>query len=69
MSDAYRMVEATVKSVTKGAFTVETVDGHKWIPRSLIHAADDARVEVAVGTKFTFRLRAWKAEELGLTGA
>lgn len=37
------------------------------IPRSLVHGADDMKIAALFdGDEFTFRLRRWKAEELGL---
>lgn len=69
MSDDYRAVTATFRSITKGgAFFVDRPRGagEVSVPRSLIHGADDAKLDgLFAGEKFTFRLRAWKAEELG----
>jgi len=69
MTDAYRTVTATFRHLTRAAFFVDRPHGPGQvpIPRSLIHAADDARLEgLFDGETITFRLRAWKAEEVGL---
>lgn len=68
MRDEYTTVTAVLRQATRDAVLVDTPDGGTaWIPRSLLHAADDRRIEgMFSGEKFTFRLRAWKAVELGL---
>lgn len=39
---------------------------HVWIPRSVIHGADDVKVETAeVGETISVRVAEWKAEDLG----
>ena len=68
--DDYRIVTATVRGVRPNSFFVDRPDGRGEvsIPRSLIHGADDRKLDgLFAGEAFTFRLRAWKAEELGLT--
>lgn len=70
MTDSYRTVTATFRHLTKGAFFIDRPReaGEVSIPRSLIHAADDAKLAgLFDGDEFTFRLRAWKAEEIGLS--
>lgn len=69
MSDEYRIVTAKLKGVSPKAIFVETKRraSDQVVPRSLMHAADDAKLDTArKGDEFTFRLREWKAEELGL---
>lgn len=69
MNDSYRTVTATFRHLTDKAFFVDRPhgSGHVSIPRSLLHAADDARLDALFdGESFTFRLRTWKAEEVGL---
>lgn len=69
MSDEYRTVTATFRHLRANSFFVDRprASGQVPIPRSLIHVADDAQLDALFdGDEFTFRLRAWKAEELGL---
>jgi len=69
MDDGYRIVTATFRGLTARAVFVDRPRGagEVSIPRSLIHAADDrALAGLFAGEAFTFRLVAWKAEELGL---
>lgn len=71
MSDAYRTVTSTFRGISASgnAFFVRAAPGRHGtvpIPRSLIHAADDLKLDTLEDKQeFTFRLRAWKAEELG----
>lgn len=69
-SDEYRIVTATVLSVGAKAFRLALRSGGEaWVPRSVIHGADDAKIDdlkPGRGKEWTFRLRAWKAEQLGL---
>jgi hypothetical protein len=69
MSDEYRTVTATFRHLRDKSFFVDRprAEGQVPIPRSLIHGADDRLLDgLFDGEEFTFRLRAWKAEELGL---
>lgn len=75
--DSYRIVTALLWDIRPASFLIERANATAriWIPRSLIHAASDqelhridARGAAKSGEEFTFRLRAWKAEELGLAG-
>jgi len=69
VSDRYRTVTAKLKGVRTNSIFVERprASGDASIPRSLIHAADDLKLDRAViDEEITFRLRAWKAEEIGL---
>lgn len=68
MSD-YRTVTAIYRGRTSAAFFVEKPrqrGAEVSIPRSLLHSADDLKVDgLTRGDEFTFRLREFKAEELG----
>jgi hypothetical protein len=65
--DSYTIVEAKLMARTMKAVMVATKSGNEWIPRSLLHAADDIRADKAtLLARFDFRLRTWKAEELDL---
>lgn len=69
--DSYRLVTVTVRRTAPSAVLVELLRQPQpaWVPRSLLHAADDRALDgVRAGDDVTFRLRAWKAEELGLAG-
>lgn len=69
MSDDYRTVTATFRRLRPASFFIDRprAPGEVSIPRSLIHAADDMKLAgLFDGDEFTFRLRAWKAEEIGL---
>lgn len=69
MRDSYRTVTATFRHLRDRSFFVDRprAAGQVAIPRSLIHGADDAKLDgLFDGDEFTFRLRAWKAEEIGL---
>jgi hypothetical protein len=73
MSDEYRTVTATARMVTERAVLIDTKDGARWVPRPLIHGADDITIQpvglnIGDAKEWTFRLRDWKAEELGLAG-
>lgn len=71
MSDEYVRIRGKVQAVRKGAlmFSVgQSVPRAGWIPRSLIHAADDLTLDgLMVGAEITLRVREWKADELGFT--
>lgn len=73
MSDSYRTVTALVHQVRKDSIAVERPrgSGWAWIPRSLIHGADDIRLDLlffgSEGITHTFRVVEWKAEEIGLS--
>lgn len=68
VGDEYARVTAILQRVTPNAFLVATPGGGSaWIPRSLIHAADDRKIEgMFAGEAISLRLFSWKAEELGL---
>lgn len=73
MSDSYRIVTALVKGVRPNSIFVERLNGpgQVSIPRSLIHGSDDLKLDAlcfgSEGIWHTFRLREWKAEEVGLS--
>ena len=65
--DEYRIVTCRVVRVTRNAILLQPKAVQVWVPRSLLHAKDDLAVANAQwGKERTFRLRAWKAEEIGL---
>ena len=69
MSDSYRPVTARIERVSPKAIEVVVPNrqGTHWIPRSLIYGGDEIKINSALtGTDWTFRVFAWKAEELGL---
>lgn len=67
MSDKYRICTAVFRGRTDKAFFVKKNAKDISIPRSLIHGGDDLKIDrLNVDDEFTFRLREWKAEELGL---
>ncbi len=68
-SDDYRVVTTTLRLVKEMAILVDlpkSSGGTTWLPRSLLHGADDLTLgRQSIGSPFTFRLREWKAEQLG----
>lgn len=71
-SDDYVLVTATFLAARERSFTVEHASGGRMgervtLPRSLVHGADDLKLDAARRhDEITFRLRAWKAIEVGL---
>lgn len=69
MADSYRTVTCKVAAVRPKAIEV-IIDNRKgtyWIPRSLLHYADDRVMDELIPVvEHTFRVREFKAEELGL---
>ncbi len=66
-SDDYRIVTAKVLRKKDEAILIAVKQGEAWVPRSLLHGADDmALALIPNNSEWTFRLREWKAEELGL---
>lgn len=72
MSDAYVKVTVGLVSRSANAILVDCEPNSKrerlsWIPLSLIHAADERRIDKAQTTELIeFRLRSWKAAQLKL---
>ncbi len=72
MSDTYRTVTTLVRQVRENSIMIEVASRQGWqsVPRSLIHGADDFKLDridfSGRGQNHTFRLIEWKAEELGL---
>jgi hypothetical protein len=70
MSDQYRIVTVLLRGVRENSiFVAKLTDPnlHISVPRSLLHGADDLKMPRSkIDTEITFRLRDWKAEELGL---
>jgi hypothetical protein len=72
-SDKYRTVTATFRGITRtgNAIIIDNPPskgaGTMTLPRSLLHGADDLKLErIAPGYPVMFRLVEWKAEEIGL---
>lgn len=68
MSDSYRIVTTRLRGVREKAIFVDKpkARGEVSIPRSLIHGADDLKIEGHfIGEEITFRLMDWKSEEIG----
>lgn len=71
MSDRYRIVTVFVKNIREQSIVVQLKNrtGTNVIARSLIHGIDDLALEKfrkLDAREHTFRLFAWKADELGL---
>lgn len=69
-ADSYRTITTRLRGMTPKAIFVDKPPskgkGETPIPRSLIHGADDRKIEQTfIGEEISFRLMAWKAEELG----
>jgi hypothetical protein len=67
MSDNYVRVTAKVLAITAYAVELEAEGEAKWIPRSVLHGADDLalRGDVKTGDEHEFQIRRWKAEQAG----
>jgi len=68
MADSYRTVTTKLRGLSRDAVLVERprADSFVWIPRSLIHGADESKFAgMFIGEETTFRLMEWKAEEVG----
>lgn len=70
MTDTYRTITTRFRGLSPKALKVDKPasrgDGTAWIPRSLIHGADDLALGKAFdGQEITLRVMDWKAEELG----
>jgi hypothetical protein len=71
VSDSYRPVTCQIAAVRPKAVEVIVPNrkGTHWIPRSLLHYADDRAMDDLIPVvEHSFRVREWKAEELGLAG-
>lgn len=79
--DDYLKVQGKARFIRDGAvlFSIgESVSRAAWIPRSLVHGADDLtlksmagqvnRTSIDVGTPMALRIRRWKAEQIGFAG-
>jgi hypothetical protein len=69
--ETYISIRGRIVEVRKAAFLFETGTGpaarREWVPRSLIHGADDKALDGAfAGETRMVRIFAWKAAELGL---
>lgn len=69
MSESYRIVTTRFRGISpsgKAIFVDRPIAGQVSIPRSLIHGADDLKLNrYSDGDEITFRLMEFKAEELG----
>ncbi len=68
--ETYRDVTTHFRDLTRSAVLVDAPPSFRgktvWLPRSLIHGADDLKLgNLAEGAEITFRLMDWKAEEVG----
>lgn len=75
MSDGedYVTVQATIREVRKQSVLItvgNSVPRGDWIPRSLIHGADDRQLDGKFeGEKMSLRMFRWKAEQVGFVTA
>ncbi len=68
-SDDYITVTATFLRATPVAVQLHRGSVSPWIPRSLIHGADEFQVdELKAGDEVELRIFRWKVEESGLLG-
>jgi hypothetical protein len=72
MSEKYRTVTTTVKSIREKSIVIQVKNrqGTNIIARSLIHMSDDLTLEKfkkLEPREHTFRVFAWKADDLGLS--
>lgn len=68
MADSYRLISTKLRRISENAILVDDALGLKqvWIPRSLIHGADEMKLsERYIGQERMFRIFEWKAEDLG----
>jgi hypothetical protein len=67
MNDDYVKVTGWLCTVSQDAVLIMNDDFSGWIPQSLIHGGDLIKMKKAGNVRLvTFRLVAWKAEQLGL---
>lgn len=68
MSDPYRTIIVKLKQRRPNWIGVEAKNGWHSIPRSLLHAADDIKIdrEGGIDEEIAIRVREWKAEQLGI---
>ena len=66
MTDTYITLDCTIKGLTAKAVLLEYHDHTAWVPRSLLHGADDRVLDDgAVGQTRTVRMLDWKATQEG----
>lgn len=71
MADDFARVEGRILAVTPDAIQfARALEAPNWIPRSLLHFEDRAKIGdlVLVGDEARIRIRKWKADQLGYTG-
>lgn len=69
MSDSYETITVALLAVRPKSIKVESgaTAAPVWVPRSLLHGADDAEVgRVAEGGEITLRVREWFCRREGL---
>lgn len=67
MGDDYIDIDAKVLAIREKAVMLETDEGKGWMPRSCMHASSDIVLNnMSVGEETTFRVREWKAVDMGL---
>jgi hypothetical protein len=75
MTESYTRVKAILHVLTRDAAQISVTDkgallSPVWLPRSLIHGADDLKLAKAMkNDEVTVRVMDWKANELGLIPA
>jgi hypothetical protein len=71
MADEYVRIRGRIEAVRKGSILLsvgESVRRAGWIPRSLIHGADEITLDGRmIGDQVALRVFEWKADELGFT--
>ncbi len=67
--DRYLTVRVRIEEVRPTSVLFRHGDTTTWVPRSLVHGADDADLDGRfAGEEIALRIFAWKCRELGLEG-
>lgn len=65
--DPYVAIGCTIKGVTAKAVKIDPDSGEQlWVPRSVIHGAEERLLDGSVGDPMELRVRRWFAEKEGL---
>lgn len=67
-SGQYRIITTVVRNVLDKSVWVDAAPGRHGqvnIPRSLLYGPDDLNIDKYKDSSWSFRVMAWKAEELG----
>jgi hypothetical protein len=65
MSESYVKVRGEFQAATNKGVLVRVNGKDRWIPRSVIHMADDFRLHLRKrGDEITLRVMEWKASEI-----